>query len=119
MNKVDGIQTILMTTPVLAATATAAFRWVMANETTRTLGQRVSMIFSIVCIFFPTTLIACIFLIFYLSYIQLEGFGPDEMKIALGAIETFFGAFLGSISDTLFGKPRGERASDPDDDGNL
>jgi len=34
----------------------------------------------------------------------LNGFGPEQMKIALGGIETFFGVFLGAISDTLFGK---------------
>ena len=44
------------------------------------------------------------FVVFYAVYVQLPGFGPEQMKIALGGIETFFGVFLGAISDTLFGK---------------
>ena len=74
-----------------------------------------SGLFAFVTVFFPTALIVCVFVVFYAVYVQLPGFGPEEMKIALGGIETFFGVFLGAISDTLFGKKdaAAENASAP------
>jgi hypothetical protein len=100
----DALQTVLMATPILAVTASAALTWVIKGETGIQKGSRVSSLFAGVTIFFPTMLIICIFLLFYALYKQVPGFGPDKMKISLGGIETFFGVFLGAISDTLFGK---------------
>ena len=41
---------------------------------------------------------------FYITYEQVNNFGLESLKIALGCVETFFGIFIGMISDTLFGR---------------
>jgi len=103
----DALQTVLMASPVLGVTATAALMFALREEAGVAKGTRVSGLFAIVSIFFPSALIICVFLIFLALYKQVAGFGPEQMKIALGGIETFFGVFLGVISDTLFGaRPR-------------
>jgi len=99
----DAVQIVLMASPVLAATATAALMFALKNELEIKQGARVTSLFASVTIFFPSMLLLCLFITFYAVYIQLPGFGPDQMKITLGSIETFFGVFLGAISDTLFG----------------
>jgi hypothetical protein len=101
---VDVTQTLLMASPVLGVIATAALSWVMRGELGIEKGGKVSAVFASVVLFFPISLIGSIFIIFYAVYKQVSGFGPDEMKIALGGIETFFGVYIGGISDTLFGK---------------
>jgi len=60
-------------------------------------------IYATLCLTFPLILIGIILILFYLFYLQLDRFGPDELKIALGSVETFFGVFLGAISKSLFG----------------
>ncbi len=100
----DAVQTVLMASPVLGVTATAALMFAMRGETGIHRGRKVTGLFAFVTIFFPLALILCIFVVFYALYVELSGFGPEQMKIALGGIETFFGVFLGAISDTLFGK---------------
>jgi hypothetical protein len=100
----DALQTVLMASPVLAVTATAALKFALSGEGGIEKGIRVSGLFAFVTTFFPIALIVCIFIIFFAVYRQTPGFGPDEMKISLGGIETFFGVFLGAISDKLFGK---------------
>jgi hypothetical protein len=101
---VDTFQTILMTSPVLGMIAASAVNWVTSVETGVPQGDRVSLVFSIVVIFFPSALICCIGLVFALIYLQTPNFGPGNMKIAIGGIETFFGLYIGAISDRLFGK---------------
>ena len=88
----------------VAVTATAALMFALRGEVGIHRGRKVTGLFAFVTIFFPTALIACVFVVFYALYVELNGFGPEQMKIALGGIETFFGVFLGAISDTLFGK---------------
>jgi hypothetical protein len=100
----DAVQSVLMASPILAVTATAALMFALRGEKKIARGSKVTSLFAIVTIFFPTALIGCIFVIFYAVYREVSGFGPDAMKTALGGIETFFGVFLGAISDTLFGK---------------
>ena len=99
----DAVQTVLMASPVLAATATSALMFALRGELGIRRGRKVTGLFAFVTIFFPSALILCIFVVFYAVYVELSGFSPDQMKIALGGIETFFGVFLGAISDTLFG----------------
>ena len=99
----DAVQTVLMASPVLAATATSALMFALRGEIGIRRGRKVTGLFAFVTIFFPSALILCIFVVFYAVYVELPGFSPDQMKIALGGIETFFGVFLGAISDTLFG----------------
>jgi hypothetical protein len=93
-----------MTTPVLGTTAAAALMFALKGELNISLGAKVTGLFAFVCLFFPCALLLCIFVVFYAVYVQIPGFGPEQMKIAIGAIETFFGVFLGAISDTLFKK---------------
>jgi len=101
---VDVVQTLMMACPVLGVTAMSALTYVLANESEPDRGAKVSAIFSFVVLLFPSALLASIVLIFYFVYIQVEGFGPENMKISLGAIETIFGAYLGAISTKLFGR---------------
>jgi hypothetical protein len=99
----DLVQVVLMASPVLAATAASALKFVLAGQTSIERGERVTTIFACVVIAFPVLLICGIFILFWSIYKQVSGFGPDELKIGLGALETFFGAYLGLISDKLFG----------------
>jgi hypothetical protein len=100
----DSTQTILMASPVLGVTGAAALLWVIRGETGIVMGEKVSPVFAAVTMLFPLGLLLCIIIIFLAVYKQLPGFGPEQMKIALGGVETFFGVYLGTISDTLFGK---------------
>ena len=49
----DLVQVVLMASPVLAITATAAIRWVLEEQTSFDQGQQVTAIFSAVVIVFP------------------------------------------------------------------
>jgi hypothetical protein len=103
----DVVQTILMASPILATTATAALMFALKGELKIKHGSKVTGLFLFVTLFFPSALLVCIFLIFFAIYKQVPGFGPTQMKIALGSIETFFGVFLGAISEALFGSSKG------------
>ena len=98
---VDALQTLLMASPVLAVIALSAFSRIM--ESGHDADEQVSTLYAIVCIVFPVLLIAAIMALFYLFYMQLDGFGLDQLKVSLGAVETFFGVYVGGISKTLFG----------------
>lgn len=99
----DALQTVLMATPVLGVIAIAALKYVLASETNTKEGQSVSAAFAAVVIFFPSALIACILVLFIAAYYQVNHFGPEQLKIYIGFIETFFGIYVGAISDHLFG----------------
>src|SRR5262245_41923150 len=75
----DAVQTVLMASPVLGVTATSALMFALRGEVGIRRGRKVTGLFAFVTIFFPSALILCIFVIFYAVYIQLSGFGPDEM----------------------------------------
>ena len=99
----DLVQVILTASPVLAATAALAFRYSLRTQTEVEQGLKITGLFGTVAIATPLTLIACILLLFWAMYRQVNGFGPNELKIGLGAVETFFGAFLGLVAEELFG----------------
>lgn len=106
LSGIDAIQTILIACPVLSTTAFAAFGHVMSemDEAPHERANRnVSKLFTIIVLVFPTALLLAILSLFFLFWAQLDGFGPDQLKIALGALETFFGVYLGAISKKLFG----------------
>jgi hypothetical protein len=98
----DAIQTLLMASPVLGVVAGSVLTFSLRTGTRRARGPKMNGLFSFVAIFFPSMLIGCIFIVFMAVYKQLDGFGPDEMRIALGGIELFFGIYLGAISEALF-----------------
>lgn len=101
---VDVVQTVLMACPVVGATAVSALTYVLARELADDSGQaKVSSLFSFIVLLFPICLLLAIFMVFYFLYIQVPGFGPDNMKISLGGIELVFGVYLGAISTKLFG----------------
>jgi hypothetical protein len=104
LNGIDAMQTLLMASPVLSATSLAAFSFILDSSVTSEDIRKVNLFFSIVVIFFPLLLLVAIVSILYLFWIQIDGFGPDQLKISLGGIETFFGVFLGAIARSLFGK---------------
>jgi len=66
-------------------------------------SAKVSGLYVVFAISFPLALLALIFSIFYLFWLQVDGFGPDQLKIALGSLETFFGVYLGIVAKSLFG----------------
>jgi hypothetical protein len=107
----DAIQTIMMASPILAVISTAAFTYVIDDYGASKDDVKVSWIYALLCIVFPVILIAVVLVLFYLFYLQLDHFGPDQLKVTLGAVETFFGIFLGSISKSLFSSPRSKRDS--------
>jgi len=107
---VDVVQTILMASPVLGVTASSALMFAMRGQTEIDRGEKVTTLFSTVTLFFPIALLVCIAVVFVAISRQVNGFGPDQLKISLGAIETFFGIFLGTIAQTLFGT-KGENPS--------
>lgn len=98
----DAFEIILMASPVLAATALAGLLYILDNETNRKKGKKVTRSFSLLVLSVPTLLIFVLMLIFLAFIFQFRDFGPDELKIALGATETFFGGYLGAISKKLF-----------------
>ncbi|WP_189637717.1 hypothetical protein [Rhizobium phaseoli] len=97
------MQTLLMASPVLAVIAFGAFSNIMENRTGNRDSIKVSATYAIVCSVFPIFLVFIILALFWLFYQQLNHFGPDQLKIALGGVETFFGVFIGMISKSLFG----------------
>jgi hypothetical protein len=54
---IDVAQTVLMATPVLGVTATAALMWVMRIETEFDRGRKASSFFAFVATFFPLALL--------------------------------------------------------------
>jgi hypothetical protein len=98
----DAFEILLMASPVLSATGLAALLYILENETNHAKGKKVTHSFSIIVIVVPTLLILVLASIFAALLFQFRNFGPDQLKIALGATETFFGAYLGAISKKLF-----------------
>lgn len=98
----DAFEILLMASPVLSATALAALLYILDNETNRKKGKKVTTAFAVIVISIPTMLIVILGLIFASFLYQFRDFGPDQLKIALGATETFFGAYLGAITKKLF-----------------
>ncbi|QND55654.1 hypothetical protein [Mesorhizobium huakuii] len=103
LSGVDAMQTLLMASPVLAVIAFGAFSNVIANRTGQPAPEKVSGTFALLCVAFPVILISLVLVLFWLFYQQLDHFGPDQLKIALGGVETFFGVYIGMISKSLFG----------------
>lgn len=100
----DAIQTLLMASPVLATTAFAAFSTAL-SETADQPNRKVELVTklsAILVVTFPVILLGVILTLFYVFYKQIDGFGPDQLKISLGGVETFFGVYLGAISKFLF-----------------
>lgn len=103
MRGIDAIQTLLMASPILAATAISAFNALDDGADTSS-ADMMSKSYSFFAVFFPCLLVVVVCALFGLFWAQIDGFGPDQLKIALGGVETFFGVFLGAISRKLFGK---------------
>jgi hypothetical protein len=100
----DLVQVLLIASPVLAVTATSALRFAFEGEVRIDKGEKITPIFLGVAIGFPLALIFSTLFLFWALYRQLNGFGPNELKVGLGAIETFFGVFIGLIGEQLFGR---------------
>lgn len=99
----DLVQVVLIGSPILCVTAGAALRFVLEGHSDVWKGSSVTATFASVVILIPSALIASVLVMFYAIFKQINGFGPNELKVGLGAIETFFGIFIGMISDKLFG----------------
>jgi hypothetical protein len=101
----DTLQIILMASPVLAATAVAALKYVLREEVGDDKGERVRWSFAVVTLGIPICLVAVILLLFLLAYYRAENFSLGSLKIALGFVETFFAVFMSAISEQLFATP--------------
>ncbi|MBD8662702.1 hypothetical protein IFT59_05500 [Rhizobium sp. CFBP 8752] len=99
----DALQTLLMASPVLASTAVAALTHMLTKDAQSADRANEDPFVVVLCLSIPLLLLSAIFLIFILFYWQVDGFGPDQLKLTLGALESAFGAFLGAISKKLFG----------------
>jgi hypothetical protein len=100
----DTLQILLMSCPVLASTAIAGFKYVIDRETSLNKGKKVELAFAVYVVVIPILMIGVILSLFIMAYFRVAHFSIDSLKIALGVLETFFAAFLTSISDRLFGK---------------
>jgi hypothetical protein len=109
----DTLQIILLTSPVLAATAVAAIKYVLNREIAGSPGEIVDGAFAAVAIGIPLMLIAAIFFLFIITYYRVSGFSLDSLKISLGFLETAFMGFMAAISDRLFGAPRNSNRRRP------
>lgn len=98
----DAMQVVLMSTPVIGATATSALNYVIANEVRSAKGKLVSPLFALFCIAIPSILMLCIFVLYMLAASSTSQFGLTDLKLGLGVLETFFGVFVGAISKKLF-----------------
>ena len=107
----DALQTILMATPILAVIGAAAMKWLAADRRDDPHDEPVDPTFAFVAQFLPVALICFIFLLFIATYFQARGLGPEQLRIYIGYIETFFGVYIGGISDRLFGQKRAGRAT--------
>ena len=99
----DALQVILMSTPVLGLTAGAGLIYILDTETVRRKGKKVNITTAFFCIAFPLALILSNFCLYWYAAGTPENFGPMELKLGLGVLETFFATFLGAISKKLFG----------------
>jgi membrane protease YdiL (CAAX protease family) len=98
----DLLQVIFLGSPILAATAFSGFKYVIDNRRKKALGLKVTVVFSTLILGAPLILASIIFFLYYLTYIQFTGFGPDQLKFSLGITETFMGVYIGAVGETLF-----------------
>lgn len=96
-------ETLLITSPVLSVTAASALTHLLRSQHEVDREEVVTRSFAIISIVVPVVLLLCITIVFTALYRQAAGFDPTDARIALGSIETFLGAFLGAVSDRLFG----------------
>jgi len=103
MSGSDTIQTVLMASPVLASTAAAAISHIMTRRRSRGRQPVEEPIVVFFCLAIPLIIVFMILCVFWLYYIQIDGFSVQYLKIFLGGLETGFGAFLGFVSKKLYG----------------
>ena len=99
---------LLMASPVLAVTAASAVRSIMDADDAR-VGRRrkASRTFVLFSCLIPTCFTAAILVGFWACYVGSGGVGPEQLTIYLGTLEVAFGAYIGAISDRIFGlRPR-------------
>lgn len=97
-------QIILMTSPVMAAAAIGAVKYILSRETRRNRGKKSNGSYVVLVTVLPVVLIGLIFYLLHEFSKMGNRIGPDELKIGLGIVETMFGGFIGLISSSLFGE---------------
>ncbi len=95
---------ILMASPVLASASISAFNSLLETKGLGNRGRKLPFIYTTITLGIPITLLACIFAVFALYAIESSLASPTDLKVSLGIIETFFGAYLGALSINLFSK---------------
>ena len=103
LEPIDILQMVLMGSPLLAALAIGAFSQIIAAGTTlrdETLGLHWTM--PLTCFAVVIAFIACLFWLYYQALVDRSTFSADLLKVLAGALETFFGVFLGLINRIVF-----------------
>lgn len=98
----DFFQLILMASPVLASTALLAFSKLMNDQGSGPRGKKLPLVYTLPTLGFPLLLIVLVGLVFTLFGMQSHIASPDELKISLGVLETFFGGYIGVLAKKLF-----------------
>ena len=100
----DGVQLVLMASPILAITSISSLKYILRTGTSHRKGKKTNRLFSSIVIGLPVLLIAVVLALFVLAFVGRGGLGIDGLKLTLGAVETLFGGYLGLISESLFGR---------------
>lgn len=98
----DFVQLILMSSPVLASTSALAFMHILKRKGLGSRGRKLPTLYTLVTISIPAILIFLIGVMFTLFGLQMGVAAPGEIKIALGAIETFFAGYMGALAKSLY-----------------
>ena len=83
----DVAQVVLIASPVLAVTATAAIRFILDGQFGVKKGKKVSGVFAFIVVAFPTALIVCIFALFYGSIERLKASAPTISRSHWGPLK--------------------------------
>lgn len=97
----EGLQVVLMASPVLAVSAVSGFRFVLQSGTSRRRGKKVNALYVAAIFIVPLILISFVLFLINLVYTGRSDIGLDGLKI--GSVETIFGVFIGMISEFAFG----------------
>ncbi|MCY6383274.1 hypothetical protein [Hoeflea prorocentri] len=109
-----GIQVVLMASPVLAITAMAGLKHILSTATHKRRGKKVNAFYFSTVLGLPLVLIVSVLGLIYMVHHGIGNIGIEGLTLVLGAIETCFGAYIGLISDDLFGKQNDENRSSSD-----
>ncbi|MEO1554874.1 MAG: hypothetical protein AAFS01_00465 [Pseudomonadota bacterium] len=99
----DFFQLILMASPVLASTALLGFKDLVDRRGRGARGKKLPSSYLVITLALPLILIVLVGAVFTLFANQYNIASPNDLKISLGVIETFFGGYIGVLAKSLYG----------------